>query len=72
MHKWEYLHLETTEGQTPEGRVYIAADERRIDWIDLSLHQVLNMLGEDGWELVSVAYEQALLMPAHLVFKRQA
>jgi hypothetical protein len=66
MRQWEYLHLETTEG-----RIYIAADERRDDWKELSLHQVLNMLGAEGWELVSVAYEQAIMLPAHLVFKRE-
>lgn len=66
MRKWEYLHLETTEG-----RIYILADERREDWTDLSLNHVLNILGSEGWELVSVAYEQAVLLPAHLVFKRE-
>ena len=65
MQLWEYLHLEATEG-----RVYILADERRDDWVGLSFHEILNILGEEGWELVAIAYEQAILLPAHLIFKR--
>lgn len=65
MQKWEYLHLEASED-----RVYIVADERRMDWEGRSLHEVLNMLGEQGWELVALAFEQHILLPGHLLFKR--
>jgi hypothetical protein len=65
MQKWEYLHMETAESS-----VYIIDGERMEEWTDLPLFQVLNRLGDDGWELVSIAFEQAILLPAHLIFKR--
>lgn len=65
MQKWEYLHLETAESS-----IYIIDGDRMEEWTDLPLFQVLNSLGDEGWELVSIAFEQAILLPAHLIFKR--
>jgi len=63
--RWEYLHLECgTNGS------YFSAGERLEQWEDMSLQVVLNHLGDDGWELATMAYEQAIILPFHLIFKR--
>lgn len=65
MQQWEYLHLETAED-----RIYIVAGNRREDWANYTLQDVLNILGEDGWELVTMGFESAVMLPGHLIFKR--
>lgn len=65
MPQWEYLHLETAED-----RIFIIAGDRREDWASYTLQDVLNVLGEDGWELVTMGFESAVMLPAHLIFKR--
>lgn len=65
--KWEYLHVECgTNGS------YRNNGDKIEQWEGTSLQDVLNMLGEQGWELTTMAYEQAITLPFHLIFKRQA
>ncbi|PJF44704.1 MAG: hypothetical protein CUN55_02690 [Phototrophicales bacterium] len=64
--RWEYLHVECgTNGE------YLNAGERIEQWEGMSLQEVLNALGNDGWELTTMAYEQAIALPFHLIFKRE-
>lgn len=66
MKRWEYLHIECgTNGS------YFNAGERLEQWEDMSLQAVINGLGDEGWELATMAYEQAITLPFHLIFKRE-
>lgn len=58
MQKWEYLLVEASPypfGDKLNG-LYINGEEWR-DWKDKTLHELVNYLGSEGWELVAVRHD---------------
>ena len=51
MQKWEYLQLEYFYER--DERRYAMNGQFKHDWNGEPIHKVLNLLGEDGWELIS-------------------
>jgi len=70
MQKWEYLFLEASP--YPFGdrliNLYVNGQELR-DWKEGSLHQFVNQLGDEGWELVDLHHDPKY-DHNYLIFKR--
>ncbi|NJL94769.1 MAG: hypothetical protein HC915_14165 [Anaerolineae bacterium] len=65
MIQWEYLHVMIFAEK--DGTRYAINGEFHHPWRNAPLHRVLNVLGEKGWELVSMNFGQT-----QAIFKRRA
>ncbi|NES04286.1 MAG: hypothetical protein F6K22_16490 [Okeania sp. SIO2F4] len=70
MQKWEYLLVEASP--YPFGdkliNIYINGKERR-EWKDRTLYELVNHLGNEGWELVTFSHNSKS-DDNYLIFKR--
>jgi hypothetical protein len=76
MHKWKYLFVSYTVDSHGRSSLANISDVRLKDLVgSSSLEDAANLLGEQGWELVSHNYvvspaTQVLLAARHMAFKR--
>lgn len=70
MQKWEYLSIEASPYPFGDKLISLYANGQDLrEWKDRSLHEFLNALGEDGWELVSMRNDPKF-DSNFLIFKR--
>ena len=70
MQKWEYVLVEASPYPFGDklNSLYINGQELR-DWKDKALHELVNYLGDEGWELVAVRHDSKY-DNNYLIFKR--
>ena len=61
---WEYLHVTYQHGQAPQYQGWNVSGRIVQEFSGLSAEGLLNALGEDGWELVSVFADNVYPDPA--------
>lgn len=70
MPKWEYLFVEASPYPFGDKLINLYANgEEMKDWKNRSLHEFVNLLGDEGWELITLRNDPKY-DNNYLVFKR--
>ncbi len=70
MQKWEYIFVQASPYPFGDklNNLYLN-DQELKDWKNKTLHEFVNYLGDEGWELVSVRHDQKF-DHNYFIFKR--